>query len=102
MADKKPNPCIVKWILFTWYLNSPPFGRANNIYVQLYLCDKQNAVDLFSCSEKLGANAMILISDSSYINIVIAIIHVIYTYCSSTHMTPEGLVMAGCCQINYI
>ena len=28
MADRKPNPCIVKWILFTWYLNSPPFGRA--------------------------------------------------------------------------
>ena len=26
MADRKPNPCIVKWILFTWYLNSPPFG----------------------------------------------------------------------------
>ena len=29
MADRKPNPCIVKWILFTWYLNSPPFRRAN-------------------------------------------------------------------------
>ena len=28
MADRKPNPCIVKWILFTWYLNSPPIGRA--------------------------------------------------------------------------
>ena len=27
MADRKPNPCIVKWILFTWYLNSPPFRR---------------------------------------------------------------------------
>ena len=28
MADRNPNPCIVKWILSTWYLNSPPFGRA--------------------------------------------------------------------------
>ena len=28
MADTKPNPCIVKWNLFTCYLNSPPFGRA--------------------------------------------------------------------------
>ena len=28
MADRKPSPCIVKWILFTWYLKSPPFGRA--------------------------------------------------------------------------
>ena len=28
MADRKPNPFIVKWILFTWCLNSPPFGRA--------------------------------------------------------------------------
>ena len=28
MADRKPNPCIVKWILFTWYLNSSPFGLA--------------------------------------------------------------------------
>ena len=27
MADRKPNPYIVKWILSTWYLNSPPFGR---------------------------------------------------------------------------
>ena len=28
MAARKPNPCIVKWILFTWYVNTPPFGRA--------------------------------------------------------------------------
>ena len=28
MADRKPNLCIVKWILFTCYLNNPPFGRA--------------------------------------------------------------------------
>ena len=28
MADTKPNPCIVKWNLFTCYLNSPPLGRA--------------------------------------------------------------------------
>ena len=28
MADTKPNPYIVKWNLFTCYLNSPPFGRA--------------------------------------------------------------------------
>ena len=30
MADTKPNPCIVKWNLFTCYLNSPPFGRAGS------------------------------------------------------------------------
>ena len=28
MADTKPNPYIVKWNLFTCYLNSPPFGHA--------------------------------------------------------------------------
>ena len=31
MADTKLNPCIVKWNLFTCYLNSPPFGRAITI-----------------------------------------------------------------------
>ena len=46
MADRKPNPCIVKWILFTWYLNSPPFGRANKLLLHPVLW-QQNQIRSF-------------------------------------------------------
>ena len=36
MADGKPIPCIVKWNLFTCYLNSPPFGCAITRGVQFW------------------------------------------------------------------
>ena len=38
MADTKPNPCIVKWNLFTCYLNSPPFECAMiNLLITIHI-----------------------------------------------------------------
>ena len=52
MADRKPNPCIVKWILFTWYQNSPPFGRAKNPLLSLRPSDAYIYIYIYVWNER--------------------------------------------------